>query len=84
MIENELQKLYAPSEAEPWLVENLNRLQDVLKEAKSYLQDAFENDVTSFLMHTAVNDSDGSTRFRDFLGLNDTNAFGKPVSNDVE
>ena len=85
LIENELQKLDPANgvDDEPFL-KNLKRLEDVLSEARDYLKSVFEKDVTDFLLNAAVNESSGSTYFRDFLGLNDTNVFGHPVINNVE
>lgn len=87
LIENELQKLNSPLVTDPneqGFLNNLRALKDILTEAKDYLKEAFENDVTGFLVRTAVNATSESTYFRDFLGLNDTDIFGKPVTNDVE
>jgi hypothetical protein len=66
-------------------VEHLKRLSDlsdILKEAKFYLQTAFENEGTNDLFEKAVRVDDNNVYFRDFLGLNDTTIFGKPESND--
>lgn len=84
LIDNELKKQTAPG----FLLNNGSsaaNLKDILAEARVYLKNAFENDVTEFLLRSAVNSTDQSmTYFRDFLGLNDTDLFGKPVINDVE
>lgn len=87
LINNELRKLASPTEyqIEQAFLDNLGALKDILIEARGYLQDAFENDVTAYLFANAVNGStQSSTYFRDFLGLNDTDLFGKPVHNNDE
>lgn len=82
LIENESQNLYRSSKVK--YANNLRSLNDILKEAKSYLKDAFENEATGFLLRSAVRDGNTKTYFRDFLGLNDTSLSGKPESNDDE
>ena len=57
---------------------SLESVRDILLEAKAYLQDAFENKATQYLLKWKINDGQEKTHFRDFIGLNDTNIFGKP------
>jgi hypothetical protein len=59
----------------------LRDLSDILHEAKYYLQVAFENEATDDLFKKSIRVDDNNVYFRDFLGLNDTNIFGKPESN---
>lgn len=49
-------------------IEHFNSVKDILAEAKSYLQDAFENTVTDYLLREANYDKSG-TYFCDFLGI---------------
>jgi hypothetical protein len=84
LIENEFQYFNAQIEP-PEYMENLKDLKDILTEARSYLKDAFENEATRFLLSSAIKDEKtGFTYFRDFIGLNDTDVFGKPKENDEE
>ena len=88
LIENEYQKfMYNVENGIKDDVAYLNRfkaLQDVLFEAKSYLEDAFENSATQFLFKWSipVGNQNNQVYFRDFLGLNDTNLFDKPDPKD--
>ncbi|CAF0912293.1 unnamed protein product [Brachionus calyciflorus] len=68
------------SEAKKMSFLNNDNLESVLLEAKSYLQDAFETKATEFLLNWQIKDGVDKTHFRDFIGLNDTNLFGKPES----
>lgn len=63
---------------------HLSSLRDILTEAKFYLEDTFKTTVTKFLLREAVKASANQTYFRDFLGMNDTSIFGKPVSHDED
>ncbi|RNA02512.1 hypothetical protein BpHYR1_046433, partial [Brachionus plicatilis] len=56
---------------------SLESISDILLEAKGYLQDAFENKATEYLSKWQIPDGPDKGYFRDFLGLNDTNIFGK-------
>lgn len=83
LIDNELQFLHW-GQGDQAHKSNLKRLEDILSEARGYLKEAFENDVTEYLIRNVVNATAQATYFRDFLGLNDTDFFGKPVHSDVE
>ena len=53
------------------------KLKEILKEAKGYLTTTFENTVTQFLFKNARYENGNQAYYDDFLGLNDTNVFGK-------
>jgi hypothetical protein len=87
LIENEFQNLLSSKRTRVVVdyLENLDDLKDILSEAKFYLQNAFENEATSFFLKSAIRvEKSNVTYFRDFLGLNDTSLTGKPESNDDE
>ena len=52
-------------------------LKKIFQEAKDYLTRAFEGTATDFLFKNVNYESSKETFFDDFLGLNDTNVFGK-------
>jgi hypothetical protein len=85
LIENEYKKFeYMIQTNDVSEIEHLKRLRDlsdILQEAKYYLQVAFENEATDDLFKKLIRVDDNNVYFRDFLGLNDTNIFGKPESN---
>ena len=62
--------------------QRFNSLKDVLEEAKSYLQDAFQVVVSDLLIKSVIREEsiDDEAYFCDFIGLNDTNILGKPTS----
>ena len=53
------------------------KLKAIFLEAKGYLQVAFEGAATDFLFKTVKYEDEKETYFDDFLGLNDTDVFGK-------
>ncbi|RNA10229.1 transmembrane [Brachionus plicatilis] len=53
---------------------------DVLTEAKSYLSKALEKEATNFFLAKAQRDHEGHIFFEDFLGVDDTDIFGKKSS----
>jgi hypothetical protein len=65
-------------------LENFSSLKNILLEAKSYLEEAFENVATKYLFEWGIplDSAHSVVYFRDFLGLNDTSLFGKHESND--
>jgi hypothetical protein len=65
-------------------VQRLASMQSVFLQAKSYLEDAFKTTATEYLFAKKLTPQPGHTYFRDFIGLNDTTVFGKPVSNDED
>lgn len=52
-------------------------LKKILEEARSYLKEAYEFTVTSFLLEKRIEVDSKSVYFRDFLGLNDTDKRGR-------
>lgn len=80
LIENEIEKfiyLTKNGRSEVYF-DTFSGISEILLEAKSFLQDAFETKATEYLLKWQIQDGPGKTHFRDFLGLNDTNIFGKP------
>jgi hypothetical protein len=56
------------------------KLKGIFQEAKDYLSTAFEGAATDFLLKNVnYDEASKGTYFDDFLGLNDTNIFGKPT-----
>jgi hypothetical protein len=91
LIENEYQRyLYIIKndnvESNKDFVERFKSLQSILFEAKSYLEDAFENAATQDLLKWSIPVDSTRTQvyFRDFLGLNDTSLFNKPEQNNED
>ena len=86
LIENEYRKFAVMLEdrdlSKSGYVMRLASLQSILKEAKSYLEEAFKTSAYNFLTKSALRPARGETYFRDFLGLNDTDLFGKPIQRD--
>jgi hypothetical protein len=85
LINNEYLKLeQTPAAVDEHYRSHLAALKDVFAEAKSYLEEAFKTTATAFLFEKKLTPTPGHTYFRDFLGLNDTNVFGKPEANDED
>lgn len=79
LIESELNKFKFVNHTgknEDYMI-NFDKLEKLLNEVKKYLEDAFENWVTNYLINSSIDDGKNTTFFRDFIGLNDTNIFGK-------
>ncbi|RNA27111.1 transmembrane [Brachionus plicatilis] len=82
LIESELKKFYYFNKIgkyEEYFLD-FEKLENILIEAKHFLQDTFETAVTRFLVNSSIQDGRNKTFFRDFIGLNDTNIFGKQES----
>jgi len=77
-LENELTQIEFNTDKR--FVEHFNSLKDILVEAKSYLQDAFENTATEYLLKSNNKENLG-TYFCDFLGQDDKDLFGRPEKN---
>ena len=82
LIESELKKFQLQKNTdtiEEYFI-NFDKLEKILSESKKYLQNAFENAVTKFLIDSSIKTKQNETFFRDFIGLNDTNIFGRQES----
>ena len=77
-LENELTHIGFNTDEQ--FVKHFNSLKDILVEVKSYLQDAFENTVTEYLLKSYSRENFG-TYFCDFLGQDDKDIFGRPEKN---
>lgn len=79
LIESELKKFNQQKQSDSLeeYFTNFQKLEKILSESKKYLQNAFENAVTRFLIDSRINNRENETFFRDFIGLNDTNIFGR-------
>ena len=81
LLENEFQRFDSMKKSfglEDDFVKRFQLLEDIFAEAKGYLKEAFEKSATEFLISSAIKDKDpAGSYFCDFLGMNDTNIFGK-------
>jgi hypothetical protein len=91
LIENEYQRYSCiiknvNVESNKDFVELFESLQPILFEAKSYLEEAFENAVTEDLIKWSIPVDSTRTQiyYRDFLGLNDTSFFNEPEKNNED
>lgn len=68
LIENEFKKVSYMSQNGQYedYFKSFSQLEDILIEAKSYLEDAFQNEGTSNLLKWAVRESSSRVHFRDF------------------